>query len=577
MTKRGKLYFGIAAAVGLALPFIASRPSVTDRLAERFFLPTNVRQAEYAVRTSRDAAFQTSDGITLAADIHTPVGLEKSPTILVRIPFNNSYWNRMRSDSIARFWAKRGYTVVIQGTRGRYRSGGTFYPAVNERQDGIETLDWLKAQPWFDGRLAMWGGSAFGHTQWAISDLGEDGPGVFSLQISSSSYYGTFHRGGAFALESALYWALVSPPEKDRETSGDEIQRGADGWPVVEADDRALKDVAFFNDWTTHRMKDKYWQTIDGEDRAKKVSAPILLLGGWYDPFLPTMLEDFKTLKQDNPHAAAQASRIIIGPYVHAGDIEWPGAELEEPYRQASVEPVIDWFDYWLGVRDTPQNNSPVRIYVMGDNVWRDEDEWPLARTEYTPFYFAASGSLSQTPPASADSQLQYTFDPQSPVPTRGGAMLGPRAGIMLQDAPGTRDDVLSFATLPLEADMEVTGPITATLHVSTDAVSTDFTVKILDVHEDGRAYNVADGILRRDYEPGQAQKIEIALDPTSFVFKTGHQIRVDVSSSNFPRFDRNTNTGGDPAFGTKTAIARQALQISRDLPSLIVLPVIPR
>jgi hypothetical protein len=448
---------------------------------------------------------------------------------------------------------------------------------VNERQDGIETLDWIKAQPWFDGRLAMWGGSVFGHTQWAISDLGEDGPGVFSLQISSSSYYGTFHRGGAFALESALYWALVSPPEKDRETSGDEIQRGADGWPVVEADDRALKDVAFFNDWTTHRMKDKYWQTIDGEDRAKKVSAPILLLGGWYDPFLPTMLEDFKTLKQDNPHAAAQASRIIIGPYVHAGDIEWPGAELEEPYRQASVEPVIDWFDYWLGVRDTPQNNSPVRIYIMGDNVWRDEDEWPLARTEYTPFYFAASGSLSQTPPASADAQLQYTFDPHSPVPTRGGAMLGPRAGIMLQDTPGARDDVLSFATLPLEADMEVTGPITATLHVSTDAVSTDFTVKILDVHEDGRAYNVADGILRRDYEPGQTQKIEIALDPTSFVFKVGHQIRVDVSSSNFPRFDRNTNTGGDPAFGTKTAIARQALQISRDLPSLIVLPVIPR
>ncbi len=247
---------------------------MTDAVAQRFFLPNDgVRAGEYAVRTTRDAVMATSDGISLAADVHAPVGLETTPTILVSIPFNDTRRNRVRADSIGRYWARRGYTVVVEGTRGRYRSGGEFYPAVNERRDGLETIAWLKTQPWYDGRLAMWGGSAFGHTQWAVAD--QEGLDAFAVQITSTSYFNTIHPGGAFALESALYWGLISPPEKDRLTTGEEIQSGAEGWPVVEADDRALQNVAFFDDWATDRSPDAYWLAIDGENRALTVKAPI--------------------------------------------------------------------------------------------------------------------------------------------------------------------------------------------------------------------------------------------------------------------------------------------------------------
>ncbi|MEQ1782462.1 MAG: CocE/NonD family hydrolase [Hyphomonadaceae bacterium] len=576
MSRRNPLFKPRVACLLFLSLLLGACANLTDVLAEQLFLPKDARPATYDVRT-REAAMQTSDGVTLTADIHAPVGPTSTPTILVRIPFNDELWNRLRSDSIGRYWAKRGYTVVVQGTRGRYRSEGTFYPAVNEERDGRETIEWLKTQPWFDGRLAMWGGSGFGHTQWAVSDLAEEGPDAFAIQIASTSYYSTFYHGGAFALESALYWGLVSPPERDRPTSGAEIQKGADGWPVIEADDRALKDVTFFNDWATHRTNDAYWRSIDGTDRAMKVSAPVLMLGGWYDPFLPSMLEDFTRLTTENPHPLARQSRIIIGPYIHAGEIEWPGAKLDAPYRTASIQPVLNWFDHWLGTAQASLRGAPVRIFVLGDNVWRDENEWPLARTQYTPFYFHSNGALDPKVPSPGERPIDWVYDPQNPVPTRGGAMLGPRSGIFEQDAALTRSDVITFETQPLEMPLEVTGPISALLYVSTDAPSTDFTVKLLDVHPNGEAYNIADGIVRKNFSPDVAQEIEVLLNPTSVVFPAGHRIRIDVSSSNFPRFDRNPNTGEDPATAVIHRPARQTLHLERQPHSQIVLPVIPR
>ncbi|MEM7601623.1 MAG: CocE/NonD family hydrolase [Verrucomicrobiota bacterium] len=526
------------------------------------------------MNTSRAGEAMMPDGIVLRADIHRPEGLEKTPTILVRIPFNNSLKNRLRSDAIGRFWAARGYTVVVQGTRGRYRSDGDFYPAVNERDDGLATLAWLKTQPWYDGRLAMWGGSAFGHTQWAISDQAEID--AFAVQIASSSYEKTFWPGGAFALESALYWALVSPPEKDRQTTSEEIQQGAEGWPVVEADDRALQDVPFFNDWAQNGSGSPYWQRTDGIERADNVDAPILLLGGWFDPFLPTMLEDFASLQRSTSEAARK-SRMIIGPYTHAGEIAWPGHEpIDAPYRKDSVEPVLDWFDQHLNVHETNRSFAPLRIFVMGTNIWRDEDSWPLARAVPTRFHFHPNGSLSKEGLASS-SQVGFTYDPEAPVPTSGGAMLGPRSGIKQQAEPGGRDDVLSFVSEPLAQPLEATGPLTAELWVETSAPSTDFTVKLIDVYPDGKAFNVSDGILRRTYSPGEPIEVKVELDPTAYVFLEGHRLRVDISSSNFPRFDRNPNTGEDAATAQITRLAQQSLLLSPERPSVIVLPVIPQ
>ncbi len=549
-----------------------------DFYAEQFVFPKSIRSADYGVTTFRDDTFKTSDGVTLGADIHKPKGLDKAPTILTRIPFNNTLWNRLRSDIIGRFWARRGYVVVVQGTRGRYRSTGDFYPAIYEAQDGTETLEWLQKQSWFNGQLAMWGGSAFGHTQWAVSGLDGLSPDIHAIQIVSTDYYGTFYPGGAFALESALYWALISPPDADRSTSIEEIEAGANGWPLIEADNRGFQNVKFFDDWVSHQKRDDYWQQIDGLDRAQNIDAPVLLFGGWFDPFLPTMLKDFKSLISENNNIEARESRLIIGPYGHANETAIGGEDVSEIYRISSLEPVLRWFDHWLA--NDPQGASAgpkVKIYVMGENIWRNENEWPLARTVYTPYYFSDSGTLSLSSAAEDVHVFEYSYDPNDPVATNGGAMLGPRSGMEQQTAPVNRSDILWFQSEILDADMEVTGPISAILHVETDRTNTDFTVKLVDVYTDGTAYNITDGIIRQNYTPGTPTEITVELAATSYLFRKGHRIRVDVSSSNFPRFDRNPNTGQNPAYEMNPIVAHQKLFVSQNHSSQIIFPVIPR
>jgi putative CocE/NonD family hydrolase len=547
-----------------------------------------VRPPEYRVDVERDVAMKTSDGVALVADVYHPHTEHSTPTILVRIPFTKTIKNRLGADIVGEFWASRGYTVVIQGTRGRYKSGGTFYPLRHERGDGVETLQWLARQPWFDGRLGMWGGSAFGHTQWVLADQSQPGPTALMIQIASTDFHGMFYPGGAFSLESALFWAVRSRGAKDEDPSFDALERGFKGFPLLDADERAVGRVAFFRDWVSHAQADAYWREIDGDNRAASVKAPVLLMAGWYDPFLQTQLNDFETIRRQTDPRVASESRLIIGPWAHAAAVRFPDGTTAGDYRPASFAPSIPWFDrHLLGRRSGDSFAMPVRIYVMGEKVWRDESEWPLARTRYTAFYLDGAGHAnsdrgdgrlsSERPPegASVDS---YVYDPRSPVPSRGGAMLGPRAGIFSQNEVEARSDVLVYSTEPLERDMEVTGPVSAVLHVATSAASTDFTVKLVDVHPDGRAYNVSDGILRREYTPQSApQEITVQLWPTSMLFRKGHQVRVEVSSSNYPRYDRNPNTGRDISTEIFPETAIQRVYLGALTPSRIILPVIPR
>jgi putative CocE/NonD family hydrolase len=563
-----------------------------DAVVGYFILPRDgVRPAQYAVETERSASMTTSDGVTLAADIHRPKTTGPTPTILVRIPFSRTFRNTLGADAIARFWAERGYTVVVQGTRGRYDSGGAFYPLRHERQDGIETLQWLARQPWFDGRLGMWGGSVFGHTQWALADQSAPGPTALLIHIASTSFREMFHAGGAFALESALYWAARSGGRVDVDPSYAALQRGFDGFPVIEADDRAVGNVPFFDDWLLHPEADAYWAAIDGEGRARTLAAPVLLMAGWYDPFLPTQLRDFVTVRREAAAHVAERSRLIIGPWMHADTVRFPDGSMTDPYRRASLAPSLPWFDHHLrGSPLDPSLAAPVRIFVMGENAWRDEQEWPPARVQYTPFYLrsggransaAGDGRLAFDEPRAPEPADSYVFDPRHPVPSRGGAMLGTRAGVALQNDVESRHDVLVYTGEPLASDMEVTGPISAILYVATDAPNTDFTVKLVDVHPDGKAYNVSDGILRRRYPQSEASgawtEIAVELWPTSMLFRRGHRLRVEVSSSNHPRFDRNPNTGRDIPTERAPVVARQALSHGSATPSRIILPVIPR
>jgi putative CocE/NonD family hydrolase len=562
-----------------------------EAVVSRQILPKEgIREPQYPVRIERNATMTTSDAVALVADVYRPQTDDKTPTILVRIPFTRTFKNGLGVDAIGRFWASRGYTVVIQSTRGRNTSGGAYYPLIPERRDGIETLQWLAQQAWFDGRLGMWGGSAFGYTQWVLADQTQPGPTALMIQIASTDFRRMFHPGGAFSLESALFWAARSHGAKDEDPSFDALERGFRGFPLVEADDRAVGDVPFFNDWVTHAEADAYWKAVDGENRAQTIKAPVLLMAGWYDPFLPTQLRDFETLgREADPRVAAQ-SRLIIGPWTHADPVRFPDGSTAGDYRPASLAPSLPWFDHQLLGRPLDASlAAPVRIYVLGENVWRDEKEWPLARTQYTPFYLGSegransgtgNGRLSLEPPAVSEPADTYTYDPREPVPSRGGAMLGPRAGIALQNEIETREDVLVYSTGPLDRDLEATGPVRAVLHVSTTAPNTDFTVKLLDVHPDGKAYNISDGILRRAYPRGllaSPDEITIELWPTSMLFRRGHRIRVEVSSSNYPRYDRNPNTGRDIPTETTPVTAAQTVYHGARTPSRIILPVIPR
>lgn len=557
----------------------------------RTILPRDgIREAQYGVKIERDVVIPTIDGLRLVADVYHPVTDKTAPTILVRIPFTKTFKNSLAADAVGRFWATRGYIVVIQGTRGRYKSEGTFYPLVYEREDGLATLKWLARQPWFNGRLGMWGGSANGYTQWVLADQTNPGPNALFVQIASSEFHDLFYSGGAFSFESALFWAVRSRGAEDVDASFKDLERGFNGFPLIEADNRAVGQVPFFDDWVTHSTKDDYWIAIDGKQRARTIKAPIFLMAGWSDPFLPSQLRDYEEIQRYADREVAHDTRLIIGPWTHADPIRFPDGSDGGSYRKASLAPSIPWFDHHLrGQPIDPSLIAPVRIFVLGEYKWRDEQEWPLKRAVYTPFYLhsdgvantaSGNGKLSRLSPTNDESPDTYVYDPRAPVPSRGGAMLGPRAGMSVQNDVEERPDVLVYTTDVLERNTEVTGPVKAELFVSTTARNTDFTVKLVDVHPDGRAYNVCDGILRRDYEArevGNPTRIVVQLWPTSYLFRTGHRIRVEVSSSNFPRYDRNPNTGTSIAYEANPITARQRIFHQPGAESHILLPLIAR
>jgi putative CocE/NonD family hydrolase len=554
------------------------------------------RRSQFAVRAQKGARMLTSDGIPLVADVYHPQHTARTPTILVRIPLTRDLKNSLFAGMIGQMWAERGYTTVIQGTRGRFGSGGTFYPLLGERRDGIETLQWIAQQPWFDGHILTWGGSAFGHTQWALADQTAPGLSALAVYFASSNFHDMFYPGGAFSLHSALSWAIRSHGARDQTDwpPEEEVRQAANGFPLLDADRRATgADVSFFKDWVAHPDRDAFWEDIDGQDRPQSLKAPVLLIAGWYDPFLPTQLNDFTHIRQSREPGVASRSRLIVGPWTHASEVTFPDGTKAENFRRQSLAVSLPWFDENSGLAmSPPPANSLIRLFVMGKNEWRDEQEWPLARTQWVPYFLgsggaansaAGDGTLNVIAPTTHEPGDSYAYDPLHPVPTAGGAMIGGAAGIARQNDIEARQDVLVYTTPSLNQDTEVTGPISLILYVSTTAPNTDFTAKLVDVRQDGSIFNISDGILRRSYQQAQspsaaekAHEIHIELWPTSMVFFKGHRIRLEVSSSNFPRFDRNPNTGNRIASEVNVISAKQTVRHGPGYPSRLVLPIVP-
>jgi putative CocE/NonD family hydrolase len=509
---------------------------------------------------------------------------------------------------------------VIQDCRGTMASEGEFYPYRDEPSDGYDTVEWSASQPWSDGKVGMYGLSYLGATQWASSK--ERPPHLVAMcpAMIGPSPWDFWFKGGVYQLQAAQLWGLLMsnlmvarkpPPPEEMAPLVQRLVRALDN-PLEEAESLPLKEWAvlketgladFYFDWLEHPEDDGYWQELQWSS-FENSTVPAYVITGWHECLLEGSLACFRGIRErGGSREARDGTKLLVGPWIHetymlqkAGDIDFGLLS-----GGAAVDLVgfhLRWFDYWLkGLENGIVGEPPVRIFVMGDNLWRDEQEWPLARTRYTNWYLrsggranslAGDGTLSTQAPG--DEAIDtYRYDPEDPVPTRGGRLLTVirDAGPMDQRQVEERQDVLVYDTAPLEDDLEVTGSITVTLFAASSARDTDFTAKLVDVWPDGTAYNLTDGIVRARYrepqagpsliEPGTVYRFTIDVGATSNVFKAGHRIRLEISSSNFPRFDRNLNTGEATLGATRMVPARQTIYHDRAGPSALLLPVVPR
>ncbi len=582
---------------------------------------------ENRVIVEKNVMVPMRDGFQLATDIYKPRAEGKYPVVLCRLPYNKNILGEF-----GRLFAQRGYIFVIQDCRATYHSEGeVFIPFVYEEQDGMDTVKWISQQEWFNGNLGAWGASYFGYTQWAIAS---NNPYLkcFYPQITTPSIYKLIFTGGGFHYRLATGWSSgvgkqntknpvsillgggkkVKPEEgffnkplkPDLKYSFEELGKmeieelavklglapaSNPRSPYPDATERLINLFAYPGFAYHHPVFNFF-------ERYKQVKAPALMIAGWYDIFLKGQLDDFVEMKKMAPEPARSGTRIIIGPWAHAslGDPNAEkGARALEMYRKMFM---IEWFDHWMKGEKSEkvENMAPIRLYVMGKNIWRDEYEWPLARTQWTPYYFHSKGNantsrgdgwLSSDKPAGYEPPDEFTYDPKNPVPTVGGNNLIEKAGAMEQKQVEKREDVLVYTSAPVEKELEITGPIKVILYASSTARDTDFTAKLCVVKKDGRSLNLADGIVRARYresydhpsltKPGKIYQYEIDLWATSYAFQPGEKIRVQISSSNFPRFDRNSNCAGE---GGKDCvkIAHQSIYHTKKYPTRIILPVIP-
>jgi putative CocE/NonD family hydrolase len=566
----------------------------------------------YRVRMENDVRVPMRDGVTLSVDVYRPDSASRFPAILIRTPYNN---NTEQAVAQGKWFAERGYVLVQGDVRGKFDSNGDFYPFRHEPDDGFDTDEWIGSQPWFNGKLGTLGGSYVGFTQWSQAIRGSRYLTAMAPTVTTPDTYANWiYTNGAFNYAFALSWGAVSIDGRVGQfTQAYDWNAVYRHLPIIDAPSAAGHRAPHFKDWVRHPSRDALWSALSHEDKYGVIEVPIFTVEGWYDIFLRGALQDHVAVRQKGRTENARAGkRIMIGPWVHstgrrnnvpAGQPVDPAATDFGPAAEVDLQRVyLRWFDYWLkGVQNGVMEEPPVRIFVMGENFWRHEQEWPLARTQYTKYYLASrgranslhgDGTISTAPAAAGTADTDtYTFDPANPVPTLGGNVCCAQqvpSGPWDQRAAERRDDVLVFTSEPLSEPLEVTGPITMTLYASTTARDTDWTAKLVDVAPDGFARNLQDGIVRARYreginrpasliEPGRVYQYTIDMWATSNTFLPGHRIRLEISSSNFPRFDRNLNTGDDPATGTRMQTAQQTIYHNVTYPSHVVLPVIPR
>jgi uncharacterized protein len=560
--------------------------------------PTGVRAADsYGVTMERGVAVKMRDGVTLRADICRPKAEGKFPVLLTRTPYDRN--------GAADFCLKavpRGYVVIAQDVRGRYASEGDWYPFKYESQDGYDTVEWAAALPYSNGKVGMFGGSYVGATQYLAAIAQPPHlAGICPSDTASNYHDGWVYQGGAFEQWFSESWTtgLADNTISRRAAIGDDVVRWTPTLPLLSYPVSETPSAAGL----AHPNYDDYWKPWSIEDHYSQIQVPVFSMGAWYDIFLGGTLRNYARLKNEaGTEAARRGQRLMIYVGGHAGGtaVGRIGAVDFGDKLPFDVEEVtLRWYDSLLkGIGNGSDHEKPVKLFVMGKNDWREEDDWPLERAKATRYYLRSTkpangleggGTLSTAAPAE-EKPDQYVYDPNDAVPTIGGPLccqpLPTGVGPQDQRPAEARGDVLVFSSPGFTQNTEVTGPISLDLYVSSSAVDTDFTGKVVDVWPNGFAQNLTEGILRLRYRssqekpelgnPGEIYHISVDLWATSNVFLPGHKLRLEVSSSNFPRFDRNLNTGEDQARGTRMIKATNVIYHDKSRPSALVLPIVP-
>lgn len=557
------------------------------------------------VVVERDVEMTARDGTVLRANVWRPARPGRSPVLLQRTPYG-------KDDSYVSVWhagleplraVAGGYVVVVQDVRGRFASDGEFVPFVNERDDGYDTVEWASRLPYADGRVCMYGVSYVGYTQFAALASGH--PALHAIaphETSADAYEGWTYTGGAMQFGFALWWALaLAQVNLDRairrSTVGVERARALrDELLAVQADPAlafdtrpALRFAALeealpaYGDWLAHGSRDEYWERLSARAAIARPDGvvPALHIAGWNDVFLTGSLDAWSRMLQTAAGAPDRRQELIVGPWAHAVPLETIGLADYGPFASEAALDLtalhLDFFDRTLG-RSTAPAPAPVRYFLMGANRWQTADTWPPAGTRCVPIFLTAEGGLSTTAPAAPAPPRGYVFDPTDPVPTRGGPTFLPGLFVGRNVGPQApapeRPDVLTYCGDPLDDDLVLAGPVRARIWFATNVPSTDLTAKLIDISSpDNTALGLCDGIVRVvdlsgpdasvsvptvEPSPGVPRQVTVELGPIAYRFRRGHRLRLDISSSNYPRFDVNPNTGEAPAAATTTRLAHQ-------------------
>lgn len=573
----------------------------------------------YSWRLLPSQSIPMRDKVSLSTDIYLPN--DKTPTelILIRTPYDKDAFHPDNSiqGTVATF-VTHGYAVAVQDVRGKFDSGGTFAPTWRDDVDSYDTMDWIIRQPWSNGKIGTFGCSYLGENQVTAARL-KHPAWLAAIPMASAGASGgaggryrqfALWNGGAFELAAGLSW-FIKHGRKVPQRIGGPPNYTDEVWPLMQTlplstalDDEAIPDNDFLS-FISNPPKSPYWDQFPYLRDGDEVAVPALFIESWYD-YGPA--DVFSQLAHFQDHSAdlRDDHRIVIDPTTHCMQHSLSGSTVvgERDLGDARFDYwklYLNWFDYWLRGLDNGIDKMPlVQYYQMGENRWRSSESWPVPNTRFTKFHLTSTldarsrkgGGVLQSGAPQKSGRDTFIYDPLTPVPTHGGAVCCTPAkngnsvdGSFDQSTIQLREDILIYSTPPLEKSIDVTGPVKAVLYVSSDAPDTDFTAKVVDVYPDGRAFNIVDGITRmrwrkgydreRFLTPDQIYKVEIDLQATSNVFLKGHRIRLEISSSNFPRFDRNLNTGGSNFNEKEGRRASNSIHYSLKYPSHLVLPVI--